>query len=148
VLYIGARNNRFDYSKEFKEAGIEISVLEIFPENVNFLRTLPGITVIQGDVRSCPITEHDVIFWWHGPEHIKEEELPMTVNRLGQKTKTLILGCPWGKRTQSAIYGNVHEIHQAHYGYEIFEKMGFTVECLGEKDVYGSNITSVKSLKI
>lgn len=154
VLYIGARDGGFEYGINFRSAGIKITVFEIFEENINYLKQIPWLTeVIHGDVRTIKLeNKYDIIFWWHGPEHIYEQDLPSVVNKLESYCNNLIImGCPWGRYEQSSnpygSYYNPYEIHVSHLNYPIFESMGYTVECLGRKNVQGSNITSIKRIK-
>jgi len=149
VLYIGARSERFDYGEEFKAANYKITILEAFHDNVLYLNQLPWIAnVLEGDIRTYNFSStYDVVFWWHGPEHIYDNELESTVHKIECiATKLVVLGCPWGIFLQGSAYGNPFENHVAYLDYEIFERLGYTVECLGQKDAYGSNITSVKML--
>jgi len=153
VLYIGARNGGFEYGINFRIAKTKITMLEAFEENVNFLKQIPWITnVIHGDVRYKEIEEKfDIIFWWHGPEHVSEVELPIVVKKLESICNNMVvMGCPWGIYEQNnnpyGSYNNPYEVHVSHFDYPIFENMGYTVECLGKKDVPGSNITSIKGL--
>lgn len=150
ILYIGARSNRFDYGLEFRAAGYNIDVLEVFPENVRHLKTIPWINnVIEGDVREISFWNdyYDVVFWWHGPEHIHSNELIPTLNKLEiYARKLIVLGCPWGTYVQGAIHNNPWEEHVGAYSWEHFEPLGYEVECLGQKDVPGSNVTAVKRL--
>jgi len=150
VLYVGARTDRMDYGDEFRKGPTKIDVLEIFKPNVIYLKSLDWINEVHhGDVRSCSIDkDYDIVFWWHGPEHIKEEELANTLTWLEEKAKVaVVLGCPWGKSPQGHLHNNPNEEHVSHYDYQIFEDLGYKVECIGEKDVVGSNITSVKFVK-
>ena len=145
VLYVGARTDRFQLSKELKQAGCKISVLEIFDKNVEHLKTLDLEEVIPGDVRTfAPSRRYDVAIWWHGPEHVTEAELPDAVNNLEGCADLVILGCPWGHYHQGSMYGNEHEKHVSHYEAEVFTDMGYEVECLGQENKPGSNITAVK----
>lgn len=153
VLYIGARNGGFEYGRDFRFAGIKISILEAFEKNVNFLKEIPWlIEVIHGDVRTIKLeNKYDIIFWWHGPEHVLAQDLPPTVAKLESACNHIVvMGCPWGKYEQSSnpygSYINPYEVHVSHFDYSIFEIMGYTVECLGTKDVPGSNITAIKRI--
>lgn len=150
VLYVGAREDRFDYSEEFIKGNSKITVLEIYPENVKKLKQLSWLeSVIEGDI--CTYTDlekYDLIFWWHGPEHVTEQELKKVLPSLETiANEAVVLGCPWGYFPQDDIYGNMHEKHISHLDYTIFEEFGYAVECLGRKDVHGSNITAVKIIK-
>jgi len=153
VLNIGARTSRFNYGQEFREAGYNITVLEPFKPNVEYLRTLLWIhEVIQGDVRDLKVFKEreqkfDVVFWWHGPEHVIEEDMIKVIPELEKICNHLVvLGCPWGHCPQGEIHNNPWEKHIGHYSYYVFEEFGYDVECLGLQSVAGSNITSVKRI--
>tara|TARA_R100001244_G_C5152282_1_gene129838 strand:- start:214 stop:744 length:531 start_codon:yes stop_codon:yes gene_type:complete len=150
VLYIGARTDRMHYGEEFKESNYLIDILEVFAPNVSYLKTISWVEEVHcGDVRTFSTDKkYDIIFWWHGPEHIQEEELASTLTLLeGNAKVAVVLGCPWGNYPQGHLHSNPNEEHVSHYNYQVFEDLGYTVECLGEKDVAGSNITSVKFVK-
>jgi hypothetical protein len=147
VLYIGASERRSDYLSEFKNKGYEISVLEAFKSNVDYLKKIPWIKeVIHGDVRKFKSEKkYDVVFWWHGPEHIEERDLVSVLERLEALCKKIIvLGCPFGKYEQEEIGGNPYEKHLSHLDGILFEELGYGVGYIGRKDQEGSNITAVK----
>lgn len=151
VLYIGARTDRFDYGEEFRNAGYEIILLEVWPENTLYLSRIPWLKkVIQADITLYNFSQDDkfdIVFWWHGPEHIEETKIPITLKRLESVTNEyIILGCPWGKFEQGELYNNPFEKHISYLDYNIFEDLGYETECLGEKNLYGSNITAVKHM--
>jgi hypothetical protein len=149
VLYVGARSDRFDYGKDFRAYNYEITVLEAFETNVNYLKNIDWIKeVIHGDVRDFTSNKTwDIVFSWHGPEHVEVRELTDTLLNLESFTnKAIVLGCPWGLFHQKAIHNNPFEVHASHNDYHIFENLGYNVECLGKKDVKGSNITAVKRI--
>ena len=152
VLYVGAKPNRHHYADVFHKKDYVVTFLEVFDENVAGLLALDWINeVIKGDVRNCgPILQgrrFDVVFFWHGPEHLTEDETLVTLPELERLARRLVvLGCPWGTYQQGAVGGNPFERHVAAFDYEFFETKGYAVECLGEKNVAGSNITSVKRL--
>lgn len=147
ILYIGARDDRFDYGVEFANANYEITVIEAFLLNAYQLQKIPWIyDVIEQDIRKFESSKkYDIVFWWHGPEHIEESELPYILSKLENITNiATVLGCPWGDFAQGPLYNNPFEIHRSSLDYPIFEKLGYTVECLVGKNIHGSNITSVK----
>ena len=151
VLYIGARSNRFHFGKDFAKKDYEITVMEAYKPNVEALLGVPFVQeVIEADVRQVhelTLKSFDVIFWWHGPEHVTHDELLRTIPHLENLCiKILVLGCPWRKYAQGAVGGNPFERHLEDYDYDVFESLGFEVECLGERDKGGSNITSVKRM--
>jgi len=146
VLYVGARIDRCDYLKELGKAGCAVTILEIFPPNAEHYRVC-GWDVIQGDVRTAELSEYEVVFWWHGPEHIPQEDVAPALNRLEKvATRAVVIGCPWGIYHLDPDYGNPHEEHLSHHDYVFFEQRGYVTECLGNRDTAGSNITSVKYL--
>ena len=84
-----------DYLEEWKSAGYDITILEVWPKNVVDLKAA-GFNVIQGDVREyMPEHPYDVVFWWHGPEHVHKQELMPTIDKiLSYTNQALITGCP------------------------------------------------------
>ena len=149
VLYVGARDGRMDFGRDLMEAGASLVVLEIHRPNVEYLDTVPGLSaVIHGDVRTAELdSSFDLVFWWHGPEHVRIDELSGTLMRLESITNELVvLGCPWGRYEQRAEYGNPHEVHLSHLAHRTLEELGYEVECLGKEGTPGSNLTAVKRM--
>jgi len=152
LLYVGARKDRMDFGDELRGAGNEFTILEIYEPNVKHLTEVcPWADVIHGDVRNLEDfseNQFDYAFWWHGPEHIKEEELNDAVQGLEKITKRIVvLGCPWGVYPQHHLHGNPYEEHEASLYPHHFEEMGYSVEAIGVIDKRGSNITAVKYLE-
>ena len=135
VLYIGARTDRFDFSEQFTGSGYTIDVLEVWDENVTYLKTLKQINdIIHCDVRNCEHSvrkRYDVVFWWHGPEHIHKNELKDTLVKLENiAQKLVILGCPFGYRPQVALGGNPYEVHKASLYPRDFHQLGYNTETI------------------
>jgi len=151
VLYIGAKKGRHDFLEDFQKSGCNITVLEIFKQNAEDLKGVSWISeVIEGDV--CNFftdKKFDVIFWWHGPEHIKEEKLAMTLKKLESfANNCVILGCPWGNVSQKiGVDENPFEEHVSFFNEGYFESLGYKTDYSGVKDTMGSNILSVKKVK-
>lgn len=150
VLYIGARIDRADFLANFLNSGCEVTLLEIHKPNVDYFRTVSGITeVIEGDVTKFESEKKfDVVFWWHGPEHIEKSKLAETLAKLeSMATKTIILGCPWGAVPQGAnfVTENPYEKHVSYFDLGEFEKLGYKTDYSGLKDNPGSNIIAIKS---
>lgn len=141
-LYIGAREDRADYLKDFKR---QPDILEIWEPNCVNLRSQEYV-VFSIDVRDASDIRgyFDVVFWWHGPEHIKKKELAETLKSLEKiASKAVVLGCPWGY-FKNGEFDNPYEKHLSHHSHPIFERLGYQVECLGTKNKRGSNLTAVK----
>lgn len=146
LLYIGARPGGVAYLPEFMEAGYEITILEIWPDNVDFCRQHLGVKrVVGGDVRAVdkllpprhfrgavdkewPIYHFDVAFWHHGPEHVEKCELASTLEKLEALADCVILGCPCGKSSQGIIYNNIYEQHIAALEPADFKSLGYEVD--------------------
>ncbi len=105
VLYVGARDGGFEYGDNFRKANFKITMLEAFEENVNYLKRIPWIVdIIHGDVRNKDIDKKfDIVFWWHGPEHVSDVQLPLAVKKLESVCNNLVvMGCPWGIYEQTS----------------------------------------------
>lgn len=146
ILNIGAHEGRFDFGDLFEQVGFDITILEIFKPNVEYLQSLKKWRIIHGDILEYDFKEKfDVVFWWHGPEHIEKDKLSYAVKRIELISNNLvIMGCPWGVYVQGPCYGNEFEIHKSHYDVDDFIKIGYNCFTIGTKNIEGSNITSVK----
>ncbi len=146
VLYIGVNPIRSLFLEEFIKAGFRTTVLEIFEPNVDFLRNLNLVDeVIEGDIVDFDFkNSFDVIFWWHGPEHIGESLLEPILKKMENFAKVVAIGCPWGKYEQGEKYGNPYEKHLSQYREGYFEKLGYKVNYFGIRDIRDSNICAVK----
>ena len=116
---------------------INHEVLEIFEQNVIEIKNHNFTKVTLGDVRN--IDEYynkkfDVVLWWHGPEHINENEVIPTLNKIEQITlKAVILGCPLGWEKQGPVYGNDHEKHMWAPSAEYFEDLGYQTVVVNDR---------------
>lgn len=140
VLQCGARQGD-GWQKIFKgfqrNGFMRFEILEIFQRNVNWLRTQrawpcpihSGDIRHIGDIKSLQGKEFDVVTFWHGPEHISQEEFEDVLVRCKEhlKAKFFIAGAPWGKWEQGNIFDNPHEVHVRHWYPEEWEAMGFDV---------------------
>ncbi len=149
LLYVSARMDRFDFGEEFRKASYTITVLEIFQPNVDYLRSIPWVkNVVCGDARTYqPDKPFDITFWWHGPEHFEQDEIPLILSLMESYTKEMvIIGCPWGMGEQNALRGNPHDIHLSMNDPQFFESLGYTTFTSGVRDVPASTIVAVKCL--
>jgi len=147
VLYVGASTKRAHCAAELVEAGNELTLLEIYPENAVFHADNPLFQrVVQGDVRDPVFADQrwDVAFWWHGPAHVAGSELGQALANLETHAGLVVLGCPWGSYPQTKVYRNPHERHRGKHSVTDFERFGYEVATLGTKDQHGSNLLAWK----
>ena len=145
VLYIGAKKSRWDYVPEMYNAGAKITVLEAYEENAEGLKESSYFErVIHGDVRYINYLDlgrdkFDVVFWWHGPEHVSKAEAKELVPKLvNLANKYVVLGVPWGVVPQGVVKGNMYEVHLSSWDIQDFIDIDFNVEAIEPKDVMGS----------
>lgn len=147
LLYIGARIDAHSWLDELIEAGHDITIVEVWSQNVIGLSDYPGVAVVkQGDVRD--INEpYDYTVWWHGPEHLPYHEIGPTLLRLEGLTRLMIaVACPWGVYPQGAHEGNPFEEHQTSLYPDYFERLGYHIKTDGKADTAGSEIVAWKRL--
>ncbi len=136
LLYVGA-SYRAECLSELREAGHEITVLEIWPDNVWILTPDERIDhLVQGDVANPPALPHDhydIAFWWHGPEHLAKDETKVTLKHLEDIADLVILGCPHGTYKLGPQYGNPYEAHRSAWYINDFEALGYQAEPLDDR---------------
>lgn len=142
LLYIGARPDACAWLTELADAGNEITLLEVWPDNILGFKGDGRIAhFIQGDVTKVDLHDYDYIWWWHGPEHVEKGHaqwlllfFPLIAKRL------LAVAAPWGLYMQGAHGGNLHENHQ----WSVYEQdlwgFGFETKTDGAIDQPGSEI--------
>lgn len=145
LLYIGLSPARFQFGQELYNCGYEITFVEAHLPNFKYgledNRTTIGINC---DVRNIDKytkgKKYDVVFWWHGPEHIAHDELVATLGKLEAITTDLIvLGCPWGIYEQDEVDGNPFEKHQTYFYEHDFSELGYNVDAIGKVDAPNEN---------
>ena len=161
VLYIGANMTRMQFVPVFVGADMMIDVVEIHTPNVRELESFNERTriagrkwfrnIINADVRDIwkldELLSYDVVFWWHGPEHVPLEDFEKTMRLLERfAIKIIVAGCPWGIYHQPAVRDNPHEIHVSHLTPREFINIGYTTNTIGRKNVRGSNILAWKRI--
>ena len=154
VLYIGATppeiNKQYNnpesgmfYLEEFKQAGYEITIVEAYSPNCE-----PLINKHHYKVHNCSIEDfdsgkYDVVFWWHGPEHVEKKKLPGILEKIEEIANHLVvLGCPWGRYKLGPIHGNPYQEHKSYLYPKSFP--GYEIDCIGPVDIPGSNLAAVK----
>lgn len=160
MLYIGAKVKKtfpagMQMVPDFKEAGYKIDVLEAWRPNVRGLLKMNREkkiyrTIFLGDVRDLDHIlvgeDYDVVVWWHGPEHVKKEEIRPTLRKLEHHAKKLlIVACPYGLHEQGEAFGNPYEKHLSTiYPKDFKRRYGWHVDVIGKKDVTMSNLLAWK----
>ena len=161
LLYIGARVDAHSWLDELAEAGNIIDILEVWEQNEDELRLSPVIDrvreIFRWDVKEididpdCDVFDpfwgkmRDYIFWWHGPEHLKADEIKTVLATLETRTRrTIALACPWGLCPQGAHEGNPYEVYQTTLYPDFFTELGYEVATNGEADKPGSEIVAWK----
>lgn len=152
VLYVGASHLRQHFLPEFVRNYNKVVVLEIFDENVRYLKNTyrsSNMEIICGDVRdvSSLSEKFDVCFFWHGPEHLHRHETKRVLDVLESITHRLVvLGMPYGHYKQGSEYGNVHESHQWDIYPEDMQDMGYKTNTIGKPDDTLANMMAWKHL--
>ncbi|MDZ4346859.1 MAG: class I SAM-dependent methyltransferase [Candidatus Binatia bacterium] len=150
LLYIGASVRRAHCLADLIKSGRDVTILEAWPENVEYFREQPDVEVFCGDVREIASIDlmhdlYDVAFWWHGPEHVHKEELVKVLAAVERRSRMIVLASPWGISSQTAIDGNEYEKHLSSLYPEDFEEMGYEVSTIGQPNGRAqSNILAVK----
>lgn len=117
ALYIGANQVRPPHhAGTLAQYGWELHLLEAFMGNVEFHGANKlWETIYLGNVlcvEQLPKRAFDVVFWWHGPEHVPFERLGVALDNIEDCAESLVvLGCPHGLQKQDSVYGNKLEAH-------------------------------------
>ena len=86
------------------------------------------------------------MFFWHGIEHLHQEEIKPTLKKLERMCKVIVLGLPCGIYEQGPEYGNPFEEHLSAIYPEYLQDLGYKTDVLGKPDQRGSNIMAWKIL--
>ena len=99
VLYVGANQKRQHFLQYFQESNYnQIVLVEAFHENVIHLKEkyekkFPQIyKVIEGDIRNVEefnLPNFDVVFFWHGIEHLSQDDIQPTLSKLEKITENV-----------------------------------------------------------
>jgi len=155
-LYVGASRDKFAHgASEMIRAGRQITILEIWEPNLEFYRGRKGIVrVIGGDVRhiaEMSLPAFDLAFWWHGPEHIRREELAPTLVGLEAVAEFVVLACPFGytRQREQEMRGNPHQEHIGAFLPADFLQLGYSVDTFGKEGGWASsNILAWKCRRV
>ena len=147
LLYVGAKARMHTALEMLHQAGHRITVLEAWPEYCAQLRKDPLARwvdeVVQGDVREWNGPCVDVVFWYHGPEHIEQDELPLVLATLEATTRQLVvIGAPWGKTNGGGTNPYGHHV-SAHYE-DDWQALGYETRTIPPMDVPGGHMLGWK----
>jgi len=148
LLYVGASQRRQHMLPLFTNRGYTITVLEAWHRNAVYVaKHVAGVNrVMCGDVRSTArlnLGPHDVVMWWHGPEHIHAQDLAPTLAALEELAlHVVVLASPWGRYDQDAVDGNPYERHLCAIYPDMLQDLGYKTSTLGKIDVKGSNLVA------
>lgn len=149
VLYVGANTHRCHILPSFRNRGYKIDIVEPFEMNCKHYDGVIGINKVHHStiIEFKPEKKYDVVFWWHGPEHINRDKLEATLKHMeSMADKYVVLACPWGDNAQDAIDGNNYEIHRSSLYQKDFEEYGYHAKTIGIVDTYGSNLLAWKHM--
>ena len=156
VLYVGANQKRQHFLNNFQESKYnKIVVIEAFHENAMYLKdklekNSDLFKIIEGDIRDIEkfdLSKFDVVFFWHGIEHLPLQDIEPTLENLESYANFLVvLGMPFGDYPQGEEYGNIYEKHLTALYPSMLEKCGYTTHTIGNVDEIGSNLTAWKHI--
>jgi len=149
VLYVGAKRDRGGFLlEELRGLGCEITIVEAFKKNCDSLQNVWADCNIINDTIESHIelcVSYDAIVWWHGPEHLKENDAAVIISKMMDMATVVLLGSPCGMYEQGAAYGNEFEVHQWAPYPDFYNKLGMDTHTLTYNDGSvgrGSHITA------
>lgn len=95
----------------------------------------PNHEFVHGDVRNVDELfkdrSFDFVVWWHGPEHIPQEDIVSTLEKLKVITNEfLVLGSPEGWFAQGPDGGNHFDTHVSAPDTKLYKQCGFEAVAL------------------
>ena len=131
---------------------IDWHILEIYEPNVENFRLHAPVAdrhrIVLGsieDIDSLFTRRFDVVFHWHGPEHLeKSKYLDILPKIVAIASRMVIFGCPDGLEEQGLAYGNPYEEHLSFWTCAEFEQLGFSTLTVADKPP--GHITAFKRL--
>ena len=151
LLYVGACPKRAQCLEALIASGRKVTILEVMEAYAAHYARRDDLRVICGDVRrlaSLPgvADRYDVIFWWHGPEHVSKPELPGVLAEVEKRAELVVLACPWGRSPQRGTDADPYREHKATLMPGDFEEWGYRVSTLGAAGGRSaSNLIAVKA---
>ena len=135
LLTIGERTPDFKIIEASKH-GWQIDILEAFPHNLQYICRNPYIGheifaktnfhLIQGDIidtlknednEQLDYSKFDLVWWFHGIEHLTKQEGEKVLRELIKRSKVIIMSMPHGVFEQSpedlSGQNNPYELHKS-----------------------------------
>lgn len=94
------------------------------------------------DVNDLP--ESDCLMFWHGPEHLKKEEMLGLLPELEKKYPVLIFGMPLGEALQGEAHGNPYEKHLSEWQSEDWCSLGYMTKEIHDNAATKAHLTAIK----
>jgi len=145
VLYIGIERYRMVFIKNFLQHNYKIDLLEIWKPHVDYYRFINSQAkffnkIVCGDVSKVEeydlAEKYDVVFWFHGPEHVEFDVATSTINLLKKKTgKVFVCVCPFGVSHSPARGGNKFNLHRSALYPDYFLDLDMESRCEGDKRI-------------
>lgn len=140
ILNVGFRNwmdpRNHWWIKICEANNIPWHILEVFEPNVKDIiaRGCREDKITCGNIQDISDVPEgiDTLLFWHGPEHLKKEEMLALVPSLENLFPNIIFGMPLGEEPQGAAYDNPYENHISVWYPEDWEKLGY--EVIGVQD--------------
>lgn len=147
LLYVGANCSRAFFLDVLHDCKFTIDILEIFDQNIECIKNQYKYNnLIQGNIKNKDIISfYDVIFWYHGPEHVTKEDFIRIDEFLSKKSNVIILGCPYNDDVQGEVYGNIYEKHLWKTTPEDFSVLGYSVFKHERKEAFDNIIAWKKN---
>ena len=108
-----------------------IKIVEGFKPNVDRLQSLyPTLDVTLSTISDFVKSEeflnntYEIIWWYHGPEHLEKEESLFLLKQMQKRCKLLLTSMPHGYYEQGAYMNNNLEIHRSSFYIKDFETFG------------------------
>lgn len=151
-LYVGASHLKFpNTAQALLAAGRVITILEIWEESLEYYRQREEIAaVVAGDLRRVTelgLPHFDLAFWWHGPEHVRKEELAGALAGLEQVASRVVTACPlgWTDQREQETQGNPYQAHLSGLLPKDFQALGYQTDAWGkESDWNNCNLLAWK----
>lgn len=145
-LYVGAWPNGCALIPELRNAGYQITIVEVWLPYVKEVQKLllPDEKIVHSDIRDFQTDDKfDVVIWWHGPEHMPQKDWERTMEKLDSFATTwCVLAGPWGTYRQGPVDGNPLQEHVSELTHKWFAERGWCVSTTGQPNMPGGEVVA------